>query len=351
MKIPPFLRKQKDSHALPLSAEKAYQTRAALWVLRLLVDGKGYRFLIDRGGFKDDDILTLIGLEEYIDREITPREGLQLLKQRLSDLEQARPQPGLLDRNLSRLGETLGLDPIEQRVLAFLSIVKQIQALYDALRLFSTGYDLPPIQQLVTLMGIALQQPRGQIARALSNESVLVRCRLLTLEGRGGELELLNGIDNVLMYEHQAPESLLQHFTLRGAGPELQPDDFIHIQEEYSQLKRYLKAAVRSKLKATNILLYGPPGTGKTELVRTLASELDLELFEVKYARSDGEPMRSDDRFSSCLISQQILKGNPRSVILFDEIEDGVLDQQRHQLYGQGLPAPLRHADPHAGTE
>ena len=56
---------------------------------------------------------------------------------------------------------------------------------------------------------------------------------------------------------------------------------------------------VRSGLKGTNILLYGPPGTGKTELVRTLTSELELELFEVKYARSDGEPMRSDDRFPS----------------------------------------------------
>jgi len=321
MDIPGYLLRKVDSN-YPFWVDTTYRERAALWALRLLVDGKGDRFLIDKGGFKDDDILTLIGLEEYIDRDITPKEGRQLLKQRLADLEQAKPQSGLLDRNLSCLGETLGLDPVEQRVLAFLSILRQFEALYDTLRLFSSGYDLPPKQQFVVLTGIALKLPQRQIAQALSNQSVLVRCRLLKLEGRGGEMELLNGIENVLLYEQQAQKSLLQHFTLRSADPELQPDDFIPIQEQYSQLKRYLKAAVRSKLKAINILLYGPPGTGKTELVRTLAEELELELFEVKYAREDGEPMNGDDRFSACLISQQILRANPRSVILFDEIED-----------------------------
>jgi len=190
MDIPGYLLRKVDSN-YSILVDKNYRVRAALWALRLLVDGKGYRFLIDRGGFKDDDILTLIGLEGYIDREITPREGQQLLKQRLSDLEQARPQPGLLDRNLFSLGETLGLDPVEQRVLAFLSILKQFEALNDTLRLFSSGYDLPPKQQLVALTGIALKLPQRQIAQALSNQSVLVRCRLLKLEGRGGEMELL----------------------------------------------------------------------------------------------------------------------------------------------------------------
>jgi SpoVK/Ycf46/Vps4 family AAA+-type ATPase len=322
MAIPAFLRKRSRRNAVPLATSETYQTRAALWALRLLVNAKGYRFFINKDGFKDDDILRLIGLESHSDEEVTLKDGLQLLKTRLSELEQKHHQPDLLDRNLSKLGQALGLTPVEQSVLAFLSILEQLEGMNDTLKLFSSNYGLPSVQQLASLMSIALKLPRPSIARALSNDSVLVRCRLLNPVGRGGELELLNGIDNVLMYERQGPESLLRHFTQQGAVPELQPDDFIHIDSQYSQLKRYLKAAVRSGLVGTNILLYGPPGTGKTELVRTLADELALELFEVKYARHDGEPMSGDERFSACLISQQILRASPQSVILFDEIED-----------------------------
>jgi SpoVK/Ycf46/Vps4 family AAA+-type ATPase len=322
MGIPAFLRKRSRRNAVPLATSETYQTRAALWVLRLLVNGKGYRFFINKEGFNDADILRLIGLESQYDEEITLKEGLQLLKTRLSELEQKHPQQDLLDRNLSKLGQSLGLTPAEKTVLGFLSIKEQVEGVDDTLKLFSTNYGLPPTQQLISLMSIALQLPRHLIAKALSNDSVLVRCRLLNPKGRGDDLELLNGIDNVLMYEQQGPESLLRHFTQLGARPELQPDDFIHIDSQYSQLKRYLKAAVRSGAVGTNILIYGAPGTGKTELVRTLSDELALELFEVKYARYDGEPMSGDERFSAYLISQQILRASPQSVVLFDEIED-----------------------------
>jgi len=322
MGIPAFLRKRSRRSASLLATRDTYHARAARWVLRLLVNGKGYRFFIDKEGFKDADILRLIGLESYSDEEVSLKEGLQLLKTRLSELEQKHHQPDLLDRNLAKLGDALGLTSAEQTVLAFLSIKEQVEGVEDTLKLFSSGYGLPPTQQLVTLMSIALQQPRRLIAQALSTESVLAHCRLVHIRANEGDLALLNGIDNVLMYEHQGPESLLRHFTQRGASPELQPDDFTHIDAQYTQVKRYLKAAVRSGMMGTNILLYGPPGTGKTELVRTLADELALELFEVKFARHSGEPMDGDDRFSAYLISQQILRASPQSVILFDEIED-----------------------------
>jgi SpoVK/Ycf46/Vps4 family AAA+-type ATPase len=261
-------------------------------------------------------------LESHSDVEVSVKEGLQLLKARLSELEGKSHKPDLLDRNLSQLSLVLGLNPAEQAVLAFLSICEQLDGMDDTLKLFSSNFGLPPTQQLITLMSVALQLPRRAITETLSNDSVLIRCRLLKLSGRGGELELLNGIDNVLMYEQEGPESMLRHFTQRSPGASLQSDDFIHINTQYSQLKGYIKAAVRSRLPGTNILLYGPPGTGKTELARTLVDELNLELFEVKFAGSDGDPMDGDQRFSAYLISQQILRANSQSVILFDEIED-----------------------------
>src|SRR5690554_5841522 len=75
MAIPAFLRKRSRRNAVPLATSETYQTRAALWALRLLVNGKGYRFFINKDGFKDDDILRLIGLVSYSDEEVTLKEG------------------------------------------------------------------------------------------------------------------------------------------------------------------------------------------------------------------------------------------------------------------------------------
>lgn len=126
MAIPAFLRKRSHNPDVPIATSKTYQDRAALWALRLLVDGKGYRFFITKHGFKDDDILRLIGLESHAEEEVTPKEGLQLFKSRLAELEKKPCQRDLLDRNLAKLGEALGLTHAEQAVLGFLSIVVQL---------------------------------------------------------------------------------------------------------------------------------------------------------------------------------------------------------------------------------
>jgi len=78
MGIPAFVRKRSRHSAVPLATSETYQTRAALWALRLLVNGKGYRFFIDKDDFKDDDILRLTGLESHSDEEGTLKAGLQL---------------------------------------------------------------------------------------------------------------------------------------------------------------------------------------------------------------------------------------------------------------------------------
>ncbi len=320
MDIPAFLRKQRGPGRCNVSS--AYQERAALWALRLLVDGKGYRFFIADGEFRDDDILRLIGLESCISQPVTLQEGLQQLKARLMELEEKKYRASLLDHNLTQLGLSLGLTAVEQQTLGFLSLVEQLEGLGDVLELFTYRHSIPSVQQLASLMSIALRLPRRDIAHAMSADGVLARCRLVKLSERYGGITLLHGIDNVLLYEKQGPESLLRNFTRRGAGPELQPDDFVHIVDQYERLQRYLKAVIRGRRQGVNILLYGPPGTGKTELVRTLSEQLALDLFEVKFANATGEAMDGDERFSAYLISQQILKASSQAVILFDEIED-----------------------------
>src|SRR5690554_6264082 len=96
MDIPTFLRKKSCSNP-PLATHETYQARAALRVLRLIVNGKGFRSFIGKEGFKDDDIPRLIGLESHSDVEVSMKEGQQLLKARLSELEGKSHKPDLLD--------------------------------------------------------------------------------------------------------------------------------------------------------------------------------------------------------------------------------------------------------------
>lgn len=86
-----------------------------------------------------------------------------------------------------------------------------------------------------------------------------------------------------------------------------------------------------------NILIYGRPGTGKTELVRALAADLGVELFEVPTRNSDNEALNSADRMLSHVLSQRMLSHAEGSMILFDECEEAI-PHTSHML-DFGLPS------------
>jgi len=44
---------------------------------------------------------------------------------------------------------------------------------------------------------------------------------------------------------------------------------------------------------------YGPPGIGETELVKAVAKELSLNLFEVSYADEDDKPINGNRRLNA----------------------------------------------------
>ncbi|GAA0792321.1 AAA family ATPase [Marinobacterium sediminicola] len=317
------LPRQQSTRDTALKLSHNYLKRAALWSLRLLVDAHVYRFVIEDGRFCEDEILELVELRELRDQEVTPLRALQLFKSRQLELERENIQPALLDQNLSRLAKAIGMHRVEMEVLGFLCVTELHNGLKETLSKVSNEYGLPHVSQLAGLISVAIRQPRHLVLEALSVNGNLCRCRLLEFRDSGRDFKLLKSIDSVMLYETEGPQALLKYFTRQSnRTPELTPDDFAHISDRYKSLKSYLKAVIRSKQEGTNILLYGPPGTGKTELVHTLTSELGVDLFEVRYADSNGVFITGHGRFSAYLLSQQLLRVNVKSVLLFDEIED-----------------------------
>lgn len=305
-----------------------YKSLIGLWCLRLLVIAKGHKFFITKRGFSDDDILNAIGLGAYVDKEPKPRVAHKLIKEQFERASQRLMRSsGQLQKNLAQLAEVLSLSVVDQKVLTFLCLLEQSVGLDQALCLFCGSNGGNQQRSLtVSLIAVALGIKRDEINKALSSRSTLIQCGLVKqTEGRfdnSSQLSLMRELAGMLTYEKFEAESFLGSFCEASKAAKLSPHDFTHLESHYLQLRKYLKVTIARKTAGVNILLYGEPGSGKTEMVRVLAEDLAFELYDVKNADPEGDPLSGSDRFSGYRICQRTLHSSDQSMVLFDEIED-----------------------------
>lgn len=314
---------QKPFRGLP----GGFQPLLQLWVLRLLVECEGHRYVLDERRVTEGWVFRFLDIKvEEKDPSFNPQALLTRLRQRLdalSKLSPRAPRSAMLSKNLSWLAESLGLTAVEQDIVQFLAAVHHCHALDNLLEKFGTLRT----HEVHALLAIVLDHPFEKVSAALLHNSRLIRSglvwsELVTRWNFQAKVGLLAGVPDQLTLRHADPFELFMSNFKRAKPTTLTPNDFEHLSEDLAILAAYLQDSLASGTNGVNILFHGPPGTGKTELVKALAQNLGAPLFEVAVEDRCGNIHKGEARFGAFQLAQGVLGGKPRPLILFDEIED-----------------------------
>jgi len=341
-----------------LEAVAPADRRLALYALRLhrtLIEDKSH-ILLQRGASDDDDflalLLPLVDLEcvaqwaQQHARELDPdtldlltrwngtsafgidTTDLKRLMRRL--LSTRRGIMARLDKADDRrpveavtrlLVECLSLDAIDAQVLDYLYHHHASEVFRRLLRKSLVAPASANGQRLAQILAV----PAAELAARLSAQAPLRRLGLLEYSAESDLEDFLRPSELLQQVHEAAPacEAALLALLIEPApAPAWTLDDFPHLADQLPHLGSVLAIAAQTRRKGINALFYGEPGTGKTELARSLAAAHGLDAYQVKSSDGDGDGLSRAGRLSAYQMAQRLLARRPRSVLIFDEVED-----------------------------
>ena len=300
-----------------------------LWILRILMRLKVSTRFIRRNDFLDDDIATSLGLGKWVDsdtREFNPaavRAELSAIHEKSeATCDKARPSAAMA-RNIKRLAKMLELTPVDCRILVFVVLIHNDEALDNAADWIGPLTTTKVIRALARVLDL----PSRRVADSLSPQGILARSGLISVERNGscnlrGKLDLLSpSFGDQMLTSSTDPVALLRGTVAVAPKAELALTDYEHLGTSLNILRPYLRHTLSTQRRGVNIFLHGPPGTGKTQLARLLASEMGCDLFEVSSECEAGGAVDGERRLRAYRAAQTLL-AKRRSLILFDEVED-----------------------------
>lgn len=300
-----------------------------LWMLRCLVPLHGHRKFVGDGFIGDDDVARVVDLGDWADVQGDGFDKgaviaeLRALHRGAERAVEDCQWPEVLGCNIRRLAELVGLDEVEQAVIAFAVMI------HDDTRLATAAHylgeqSLPQLYaSLATILGLA----DTRIRDALSSRGTLSQSGLVKLDKSSNfplkdRLEVISGrFVDIMLGEEADPLELLRGVVEVASPAALTLADYPHLGPSLDILLPYLRQVMKQGRAGVNVFLHGPPGTGKSQLARVLAAEVGCELFEVASADADGDPLKAESRLRAVRAGQCFF-ADRSAMIVFDETED-----------------------------
>ncbi|WOE68825.1 ATP-binding protein [Hydrogenimonas thermophila] len=296
--------------------------------------------VVTEHGFNRDSIAEILELSHLEDKCYENRsEVIVSLKKRCNEILSEYEHifyPKILEKNVKKIKSIINLNSVESDLLKFTVLLHYSQELDDVFDLMDDFNSTKLFKALSKILGYTSEE----IKTVFSPKSILQSSGLVTLD-RNNTLHLKRKIDllsnsfadMMMTYEDEDIYELFKEAVRTCEKGSLCLDDYSYMQKELSIMLAYLKKSIKNRDKGVNILLYGPPGTGKTELVKAVAKELSLELFEVSYADEDDEPISGNRRLNAFKSAQYLFDKKP-ILLMFDEVEDIFDDDMPLSLFG-----------------
>jgi len=303
-----------------------FDTLTLFWANRILVHADGVTRLFAEDRLQDRRLLLGLGLTSDVIAAPSRTKVEAILRRRLRahkvivDALRGRTP---FDRNITWLGENVGLSDLEAQVLAFVAAGNLSELLNRTLDLFGPLR----VADVHDLLAAALDTPRDRIAKILRPSERLMRSGLLWVSGESPwrwetKIGLLLGLTEQLPLAHDNPADLLRSNFRPAAPSSLKLEAFAHLNAELGVLRAVLEEATGFPRRGVNVLLWGPAGTGKTTLTRAMACELGLAAYEVAHQDRFGNPLKGESRLRAMALAQAVIGGKGRNFLVVDEAED-----------------------------
>ena len=223
---------------------------------------------------------------------------------------QARRRKDPMELRANEIFRLLGLDEVERDLFLY-AAVRALTCFDDFPRCCTRGRHDSQI-----FFAMAVDRPCGVVGKALAADGRLRKGEAL---GDDGELERHGAFYEFL--ESGDGGVLEGRFYRKAETDDALPWKYYgRLAEEHGGLLKKLISSSARDGRGANILFYGAAGTGKTSFAKTLAKELDFDLFEIRQGPKDGDRHTSVGRlFGIRICNDQAPKGH--SMVLVDEAD------------------------------
>jgi SpoVK/Ycf46/Vps4 family AAA+-type ATPase len=260
---------------------------------------------------------------------ISPRARLDRCRAQFRSLDTKSSGRAFYSNILRHVGQHFGLNETERRIIWLAVLLYRSKAFREITQYFDL--DASCTLDVAQVIATMIDARDMDVLRAIGPSGHLAEIGLIE------PVDHYMGFDDYLNIPHRlrvavteapSPVKAMEAFLQPAHLGTLSADDFPHLQNDFVHVCRYLQAALQHKARGVNVLLYGPPGTGKTELAGLIARHLDVPLYAVPEDQSTRYGEDEQSRLSAFRMSQALLSAT-RSIILFDDVEDGILDFDR----------------------